>query len=145
MDVTTVVVGFDGSDCSERAVEAALVVLNDGGTLHLVSAFDAPSAREIKDAYATVPSELTASIDLLAGPRTKLENAATAIRARGVNVVDHFLDDDPASAILHLAEEVKADMIVVGSRGLGRASRVLRGSVSTKIANHSPIDFMVIH
>ena len=145
MDVNTVVVGFDGSDCSERAVEAAAAVLNQGGEMHLVSAFDAPSAREIKEAYASVPAEFTSSIDLMAGPRSKLTNAAQATRDRGVKVTEHFIDDDPASAILDLADELKADMIVVGSRGLGRASQVVRGSVSTKIAHHARIDFMVIH
>lgn len=145
MDVNTVVVGYDGSDCSQRAIDAALVVLKDGGTVHLVSAYDAPSARQIKDAYAQVPSEFTASVDLMAEPRSMLEKAAERVREKGVTVVEHFLDDDPASAILHLVDEVDADMIVVGSRGLGRASRVLRGSVSTKIANHAHVDFMVIH
>jgi nucleotide-binding universal stress UspA family protein len=81
----------------------------------------------------------------MSGPRTKLAEAAKRIADAGVTVVDHFIDDDPASAILHVADEVNADMVVVGSRGLGRASRVLRGSVSTKIAHHCPVDFMVIH
>lgn len=145
MNVNTVVVGYDGSECSQRAIEAALVVVNEGGTVHLVSAFDAPSARDIHEAFASVPTEFTASIDLLSGPRTSLEQATKAIADRGVAVVDHFIDDDPASAILHTADEVGAEMIVVGSRGLGRATRALRGSVSTKIAHHAHIDFMVIH
>ena len=145
MDVNTVVVGYDGSDCSQRAIDAALVVLNDGGTMHLVSAYDAPSARQIKDAYAEVPAEFTSSVDLMAEPRSKLEKAAQNIREKGITVVEHFLDDDPASAMLHLVDEIDADMIVVGSRGLGRASRVVRGSVSTKIAHHAHVDFMVIH
>lgn len=145
MDVNTVVVGFDGSDNSQRAIDAALVVLNEGGTVHLVSAYDAPSAREVREAYASVPDQYTVSIDLMAGPRTKLEAAAKSIADKGIKVKEHFIDDDPAAAILHIGEDVSADMIVVGSRGLGRASQVVRGSVSTKIAHHAHIDFMVIH
>ena len=145
MDVNTVVVGYDGSDNAKRAIDAARAVLSDGGTMHVVSAYDAPSAREVRDAYAEVPDEFTASIDLLAGPRTMLESATKALADQGVNVTPHFIDDDPASAILSIADDVDADMIVVGSRGLGRASQVLRGSVSTKIAHHSRVDFMVIH
>jgi len=120
-------------------------VLNDGGTVHLVSAYDAPSARQVKDAYASVPAELTSAIDLMSGPRSKLEEAARLVADKGHTVVQHFIDDDPASAILDIADQVGAAMVVVGSRGLGRASKVLRGSVSTKIAHHAHIDFMVIH
>jgi nucleotide-binding universal stress UspA family protein len=145
MDINTIVVGYDGSDGSERAIDAALTVLNDGGTVHLVSAYDAPSARQVKDAYASVPAELTSAIDLMSGPRSKLEEAARLVADKGHTVVQHFIDDDPASAILDIADQVEATMLVVGSRGLGRASRVLRGSVSTKIAHHAHIDFMVIH
>lgn len=145
MDVKTVVVGYDGSHCAQRAVDAALAVLDPGGTAHLVLAYDAPTTRQVADAYAAVPPEYTASIDLLHGPRTDLEDAAKRVADQGFAVVDHFVDEDPAAAILHVADRVAADMIVVGSRGLGRAAQVLRGSVSTKIAHSSPVDFMVIH
>lgn len=145
MDVTTVVVGYDGSQCAQRAVEAALAVVDPGGTVHLVLAYDAPTARQVANAYAAVPSDYTASIDLLNGPRSDLEDAAKWVVDQGYAVVDHFVENDPAAAILHVANDVFADMIVVGSRGLGRAAQVLRGSVSTKIAHASPVDFMVIH
>ncbi|KAG1648693.1 Universal stress protein YxiE [Nymphon striatum] len=145
MNVQTVVVGIDGSDCGARALDAAVQLVQEGGTVHVVSAFDAPSTREISEAYAAVPEEFTAEIDLLAGPRAVVEKAVQNVKNAGYDAVDHFLDKDPASAILDTADEVKADLIVVGSRGLGRASRVLRGSVSTKIAHHSPIDFLVVH
>jgi len=145
MNINTIVVGYDGSECSERAIDAALTVLNKGGTVHIVSAYDAPSARKVNDAYASVPAEFTSAIDLMSDPRGKLESAAKAVADEGHAVVDHFIDDEPASAILEIADQVGANMIVVGSRGLGRASRVIRGSVSTKIAHHAHIDFMVIH
>jgi len=145
MDVNTIVVGYDGSDCSQRAIDAAVSVMNEGGIVHVVSAYDAPSARKIKDAYASVPEEFTASVDLMSGARGTLEAAAKGLVDQGYAVVEHFIDDDPASAILNVADEVKADMVVVGSRGLGRASQVVRGSVSTKIAHHAHVDFMVIH
>ena len=145
MDINTIVVGYDGSDCSERAIDAALTVVNEDGTVHLVSAYDAPSGRQIKDAYASVPAELTSAIDLMSGPRSKLEEAARLGAEKGYTVVEHFIDDDPASAILDIADQVEATMLVVGSRGLGRASKVLRGSVSTKIVHHAHIDFMVVH
>jgi nucleotide-binding universal stress UspA family protein len=46
---------------------------------------------------------------------------------------------------LQVAEDVDADLIVVGSRGLGRGTRFLRGSVSTRVAGHAKTSFLVIH
>jgi len=145
MNVQTVVVGVDGSDCGHRALEAATHIVEAGGTVHVVSAYDAPSNHRVSNAYAEVPAEYKVNVDLLAEPRSVVENAAKSVADKGLIAVEHFIDNDPASAILDIAKEADADLIVVGSRGLGRAAQVLRGSVSTKIAHHSPIDFMVVH
>jgi len=145
MNIETVVVGYDGSDYSDRAIDAAMSIVNDTGTIHVVTAFDQPSVRQITEAYAAVPDEFTASIDLLSAPRTKLENAVKTVTDKGYKAVEHFVDDGAADAILEVAKQTGADLIVVGSRGLGRASAALRGSVSTKIAHHAAVDFMVVH
>lgn len=145
MDINTVVVGYDGSETARRALDAALAVVNDDGTVHIVTAYDEPSNREINDAYASVPEEFRNEVDLLHGPRTALQDAVAVVEDQRVAAVGHFIDDDPASAIMHAAQTAEADMIVVGSRGLGRGTRHLRGSVSTKVAGHAPVDFMVVH
>lgn len=145
MFANTVVVGIDGSDTARRALEAALEIAGDGATIHVVSAYDAPSARRVAQMYSSVPAEYTTSIDLLATDRQRVADAAKVVADRGFAAVEHLVDDDPASAILDTAESVGADLIVIGSRGLGRASQVLRGSVSTKIAHHSPVNFLVVH
>lgn len=51
---------------------------------------------------------------------------------------------DPRSEILKAAEEINADIIVVGSTGKGLGQRILLGSVSTYIVTHSKISTMVI-
>ena len=56
----------------------------------------------------------------------------------------HLVEDDAASALLALADDTDADLIVVGSRGLGRAARFLRGSVSSRIANHADRSVMIV-
>ena len=63
----------------------------------------------------------------------------------GVKAVGHLVEDDPASAILDTADDVEADLVVVGSRGLGRATRFLRGSVSSKVASHAKRSVLVVH
>ena len=66
------------------------------------------------------------------------------LEAAGVGTKGHFVEDHPAAAILEVANEIGADLIIVGSRGLGRATRFLRGSVSTRVADHAETSFMVI-
>jgi len=145
MEFNTIVVGYDGSKNAQRAVDAAIGLVGSTGTIHLVTAYDAPSVRRINEAYATVPAEFHGHIDLLAEPRGHLSDASKYVADKGVEASEHFVDDDPASAILGVAKTTDADLIVVGSRGLGRASQVLRGSVSTKIAHSADVNFLVIH
>lgn len=145
MHIKTVVVGYDGSDCADRAVAAAISLVQDDGVVHIVMAYDAPSNREIKEAFAAVPAQYQSSIDLLATPRGQLEEAAQYVTESGRTAIHHLIDDDPASAIIDIADQEAADLIIVGSRGLGRAAQVVRGSVSTKIAHHSKVNFMVVH
>lgn len=144
MKVNTIVVGFDGSNCARVALDAAAELVSDEGIVHVVTAFDAPSIRQIDELYSSVPDEFLANVDMLAGERAHLEEAGTFFDNRGVAHAGHFVDDDAASAILDIAAEVHADLIVVGSRGLGRATRFVRGSVSAKVANHAKTAFMVV-
>lgn len=145
MKPQTIVVGIDGSDGSQRALDAAIDLVETSGTIHVVSAYDAPSNHHVAQAYASVPAEFIANVDVLAQPRALLDDATNTVTSSGLTGVSHFVDADPASAILDIAEDVDADLVVVGSRGLGRASQVLRGSVSTKIAHHCRVDFLVVH
>jgi nucleotide-binding universal stress UspA family protein len=48
-------------------------------------------------------------------------------------VTTEIVSGDPAERILHAAEEIEADAIVMGSRGLGDLSGILKGSVSHKV------------
>lgn len=58
--------------------------------------------------------------------------------------MSHRVPGDPATAILHVAEEVDTDLIVVGARGLGAVQRFLRGSVSTRVAHHAPCSALIV-
>lgn len=67
-----------------------------------------------------------------------MERAADRARELGVrSVAMRSVLDDPAEGILHIAEDVGADMIVLGHRGLGRLKRVMLGSVAQKVLSHA--------
>ena len=144
MKADTIVVGFDGSDNSHRALEAAMELISEQGIVHVVTAFHMRSAAQTAEMMASLPEEFRGSFDLMEGPRTHLHDAETLLAQAGVDHKGHLVEDDPASAILDLADDVGADLVIVGSRGLGRVARFLRGSVSTRVASHARTSFLVV-
>ena len=68
-----------------------------------------------------------------------------ARRARpGSTVTTHAREGDPADAILDVAEEMKADLVVVGNKGMTGARRFLLGSVPNKISHHAPCGVYIV-
>ena len=145
MRVDTIVVGVDGSHCARTALEAAIDLAREGTVVHVVTAYKPPSQREITEILEMLPDEYAMGYDQLSAPRTYMADAEALVAARGVRHEGHLIEGDPASAILDVAEKADAGLIVIGSRGLGRVSRVVRGSVSSKVAAHATCDFLVVH
>ena len=137
----TIVVGTDGSEPAERAVrEAIAIAARDGAELHVVTAFhDAAMFRERIASGAT-----TVSINLREVGDSVAARAVRAADAEGVKVVTHAHEGDPAEAILDTANEQKADLIVVGNRGLSGIQRFLLGSVSQKVSEHAACNVMIV-
>ena len=73
-----------------------------------------------------------------------LEEAAGRLREAGLDVETHAREGDPADAILDVAEEERADLIVVGNKGMTGAKRFLLGSVPNKVSHHAPCSVMII-
>ena len=82
------------------------------------------------------------------GPREDVEAILEAVveeaRAAGVRAEVHARQGDPADAILDVAEETGADLIVVGNKGMTGAKRFLLGSVPNKVSHHAPCSVLII-
>lgn len=134
----TVVVGTDGSATASAAVrEAASLVNEDGGTLHIVSSCrrsDRPTVEKF-DGWEVV------SVDRL---DAVLEEATALARVQGVKVEVHGSRSDPANAIVRVAKEVEADVIVVGNKGMKGPKRYLLGSVPDKVAHAAPCTVLIV-
>ena len=73
--------------------------------------------------------------------RRPRRDAATA----GLQDVETFArQGDAADAILDVAEEQRADLIVVGNRGMTGAKRFLLGSVPNKVSHHAPCSVLIV-
>ncbi len=137
----SIVVGTDGSQAAEAAVEqAADLARGSGARLHVVTAYpDVPSYRE-----RITSSAKRDSIQLREVAETVLARTVQKLTDQGIAVETHARDGDPAEAILEVAQERKADLIVVGNRGLTGIERFLLGSVSSKLSHHAPCSVMIV-
>jgi len=73
----------------------------------------------------------------------QLRQAREILVDAGIEPTLHEPSGDPATAIERLAEELKYDTIVIGTRGLGAIARVLQGSVSEHVATHAKATVVV--
>ena len=142
----TIVVGTDGSETAGRAVRRAVELAREGGgTVHLVAAHEPVSVARIQRQLAEVPSELRALAAIQDEAEQQLEQAAAGLRdEHGVEVETHSLEGDAADAILRIAEQYRADLIVVGNRGMQGARRFLLGSVPNKVSHHATCDVVIV-
>lgn len=143
-DFAQVVVGYDGSENARRALEVAAALVSGEGIVHVVTAYELPVG-EIANWGEAVPRVVKASFDPQVGPADLLRQAEERLAALGADHESYLVEDDAAAAILDIASDVGADLIVVGSRGLRRGTRFIRGSVSSRIASHARTSFMVVH
>jgi nucleotide-binding universal stress UspA family protein len=140
-----IVVGTDGSDTATAAVQEAIDLAKaTGASLAVVSAYaTGPGAAEVDDSV-----EIPGDVQHEFGPRAEvnmvLDAAAGNAEKAGVDVETHPREGDPADALLDVAEEVKADLIVVGNKGMTGAKRFLLGSVPNKVSHHAPCGVYIV-
>jgi len=137
----SIVVGTDGSQSAEAAVRrAAEIAKGTGVRVDLVTAYpDVATYRE------TISSSAKADpIDLRQVAESVLAREARALEDEGVEVMTHAGEGDPAEVIIDVAQELGADLIIVGARGLSGLQRFLLGSVSSKLSHHAPTSVMVV-
>jgi nucleotide-binding universal stress UspA family protein len=142
---TRIVVGTDGSDTAAEAVRQAVDLAKlAGAQLSIVSAYAPISKRQVEGEKEGAPPDVQYEI----GPREDvnlvLDAAAAAARKEGIEVQTHPVEADPAEAILNVAEETKADLIVVGNKGMTGARRFLLGSVPNNVSHHAPCSVIIV-
>jgi nucleotide-binding universal stress UspA family protein len=141
----SMVVGTDGSETAMHAVsEAKELAASLGSHIHLVAAYDRVPESRLREERKKVPSDLEWMVNPLEDVEVTLEQAASELRAAGVKVTTHPVEDDPADAIIDVAEQENADVIVVGNKGMTGARRFLLGSVPNKVSHHAPCNVLIV-
>jgi len=141
-----IVVGTDGSADAVEAVKAAgqLASVAPGGKVHVVTAYQPLTPADLRQLDRQLPAEFHDQLtgDLVA--RASLEQAGGLLTARGIDYTTREVNLHPAEAVLALAKEVGADIIVVGSRGEGAIDRLRHGSTSTRVMHDAPCSVLVV-
>jgi nucleotide-binding universal stress UspA family protein len=134
----TVIVGADDSSTAREAVMVAAEIAQlHGGTLHIVTVYDPKSIQiqELPEEFRY--SRLTSPADML------LEGLSRIVEQRGLKPMVHAATGNPADAIVRIAEREKADLVVVGNKGMKGVRRVL-GSVPNSIAHDAPCSVLIV-
>jgi nucleotide-binding universal stress UspA family protein len=139
----SIVVGTDGSDTAKVAVDEAVRLAKAlGAEVHVVSAFAPLRGARVHGApegaakvWQPLPHDEVEGI---------LSQAAAGVRLAGVPVTTHAIQEDPADALISVANQVDATMIVVGSRGMHGARRLSLGNVPNKVSHHARCNVLIV-
>ena len=155
---TTVVVGTDGSASSMRAVDRAAVIAALDKAKLIIASAHLPTAE--KGGWSRPPSpdrvSDTRAADTLGSEGYRMHGSAPtyeilrdarerAHAAGAQHIEERAIEGAPVNALLHLAEEIHADLLVVGDVGLETVAGRLLGSVPANIARRAKVDVLIVH
>ena len=134
-----IMIATDGSDPAAQALEVAIDLAREtGATLQILS------VRPTRAAGRGGAGPAILEVEELDGPEHIAEAAAQQARASGVAAVPHAAHGDVVTCISDAATAFGAELLVVGSRGLGSLSGAVLGSVSHALVRHSPVPVTIV-
>ena len=135
-----ILLGVDGSDHALHAAKTAadLARSMNSEILRVVVAFEAVPP------YLGEPNLQTAISARMKEAETILAEALKTIGEIPGEIHTEILEGPPAEAILDVADTRKSDLIVMGSRGLGRLAGALLGSQSQKVVRHATCPVLIV-
>jgi nucleotide-binding universal stress UspA family protein len=141
----TVVVGTDGSESSLRAVDRAAKIAADSDAKLIIATGYVPQKDDTRaaDILGNEGYKVTGNAPIYA----MLHDAHDRAKAAGAKtIVDRPIQRGPVDALVDLAEEVGADLLVVGNVGLDARSAIIGRvfSVPGAVATRAKIDVMIV-
>jgi nucleotide-binding universal stress UspA family protein len=135
-----VVIGIDFSPLSELALMEAIAIASERSHAELEVVHVLPPVRRESLAERELTEQRMAS-------RLREAAHAAACDARveaSISIVTHVLRGNPATEIVHLADAVEADLVVVGRHGWRGMKRLLTGSVADRVLRHANCPVMLV-
>lgn len=135
-----ILLGVDGSEHALRAAKTAADLARSmkSEILRIVVAYDSVPP------YLGEPNMQTAISARMKEAEDVLQKAMEVVGEIPGKIHTETLEGPPAEAILDVANTRKCDLIVMGSRGLGRLTGLLLGSQSQKVVQHAPCPVLIV-
>ncbi|MCR4441745.1 MAG: universal stress protein [Peptococcaceae bacterium] len=139
MSFRKIVIGYDSSEYSKKALDTGLVMAQKlGSSLVVVTVLRNPefsaTIDEIDESFTHAEKQV----------RPWLDELKKVYSAQGVEIETAILRGHPAESIVKFAAECKADLIIVGTRGIGGFKSLVIGSVAQKVVSYSKIPVLVV-
>jgi nucleotide-binding universal stress UspA family protein len=137
-----IVAAVDFSDVTQTVLDLAAreVKLRPGAELHLLHVIPPPVVAPAGALMPNLASDMTGALDRA---RQELQRVGRAAGLQGLDCVGHVRVGDAADEIKSLADELDAELIVVGASNKGLALRALLGSTSRALLNKSPCSVLI--
>ena len=135
-----ILLGVDGSEHALHAAKTAADLARSmkSETLRIVVAYDSVPP------YLGEPNMQTAISARMKEAEDVLQKAMEVVGEIPGEIHTETLEGPPAEALLDVANTRKCDLIVMGSRGLGRLTGLLLGSQSQKVVQHAPCPVLIV-
>lgn len=135
---TKIVVGTDGSESASGAVAHAVRVARElGAELLIVHAYPSPRP-------SPPPFDFNDTFPAADVGKAILAGEERIHQGSGVPIRTVLLKGDPAEALIDLADEEGADLIVIGNKGMSGGRRFLIGSVPNRVSHHAACSVLIV-
>ena len=141
------IIAYDGSVASKRAVEMALKCSNKDDELTILTVIPAELAESSFTKMLLPTIDLSSVVKSGSFKERAMETLSKVVaeienNVKKVNVVVE--SGDPADEILMSAKKHEADIIVLGYKGYGKEGRFLLGSVTDKVVRHAGVSVLIV-
>jgi nucleotide-binding universal stress UspA family protein len=131
-----ILIGFDGSERSKKALNRAMTLLGKYGEMIILAVIPSPNDKTFvdADAYIFLKKKAKNLVD-----QTILDIGEHEFKIKGM-----VKEGDPASVIIDAANRLNVDLIVLGSKGQSELNQYLIGSVANKVVQYAAKPVMVV-
>ncbi len=131
-----ILVGFDGSEGSENALNKAMMLVNEHGEIILIAVVPFPSQSNLMDS--------TTHEMMLQKAQNLINSVITDIGVHDYGIRGIIKEGDIAGTIIDVANELNCEMIILGSKGASELGNYPIGSVANKVVQYAHKPVMVV-